>query len=132
MLTQTERWPLPAFLALCFVTALLISWAGRGAKQPMMQGAVPPELRSSAYAVNDFVERGFAALIGVVAGGLAGNTGAEFTRAMVWTVPGPWVLCLLFFAGFYWSYPRDSTRLRALMARRRTEIEEPVVPAPFP
>jgi MFS family permease len=41
-------------------------------------------------------------------------------------------LCLLFFAGFYWSYPRDAARLRALMARRRTELATPMVPAPFP
>jgi MFS family permease len=132
MLTQTAHWPLPAFLALCFVTALTISWAGRGAKQPMMQGAVPPELRSSAYALNDLFERGFAALIGVVAGGLAGTTGAEFTRAMVWTIPGPWILCLIFFSGFYWSYPRDAARLRALMARRRDEIEGQIIPGPLP
>ncbi len=122
MLTQTDRWPLWAFLLLCFVTALLISWAGRGAKEPMMQGAVPPELRATAYAMNDFIERGFAALISIVAGGLAGSTVQEFTRAMVWTIPGPWVLCLIFFTGFYWAYPRDAARLRAQMAERSKEI----------
>ena len=122
MLTQTQNWPLPAFLGLCFSTALLISWAGRGAKEPMMQGAVLPELRSTAYAMNDLIERGFAALISVVAGGLAGDTVAGFTRAMLWTVPGPWILCLLFFSGFYWAYPRDAARLRAQMAARRVEI----------
>lgn len=123
MLTRTEGWPLPAFLALCFFTALMISWPGRGAKQPMMQGAVPPELRSSAYAANDFVERGFAALIGVVAGRLAGNTVQEFTRALLWTIPGPWILCLALFTGFYWSYPRDSHRLAEQMTQRSAEIE---------
>ena len=122
MLTQTGGWPLPTFLALCFLTALMISWPGRGAKEPMMQGAVPPELRSSAYAMNDLIERGFAALISIVAGSLAGSTAQEFTRAMVWTIPFPWVLCLIFFSGFYWSYPRDSARLRAQMAERSVEI----------
>ncbi|MBN1934140.1 MAG: MFS transporter [Anaerolineae bacterium] len=122
MLTRTSNWSLPAFLALCLVTALLISWPGRGAKEPMMQGAVPPELRSTAYAMNDFIERGFAALISVVAGGLAGNTVESFTRAMVWTIPGPWILCFIFFAGFYWAYPRDAARLRAQMAQRQQEI----------
>jgi MFS family permease len=122
MLTQTEGWSLWAFLALCFFLALLIGWPGRGAKQPMMQGAVPPELRSSASAANDFIERGFAALIGVVAGSLAGSTVAEFTRALVWTIPVPWILCLIFFSGFYWSYPRDSQRLRMQMAERSAKI----------
>lgn len=122
MLTQTANWSVPAFLALCFTTALLISWAGRGAKEPMMQGAVAPELRSTAYAMNDLIERGFAALISVVAGGLAGNSVEDFTRAMLWTIPGPWILCLIFFTGFYWAYPRDSARLRAQMAQRQQEI----------
>jgi hypothetical protein len=122
MLTQTGDWPLGLFLALCLVTALMISWPGRGAKEPMMQGAVPPELRSTAYAMNDIIERGFAALISIVAGGLAGNTVQTFTRAMVWTISVPWVFCFVFFAGFYWAYPRDSARLRAQMAARRAEI----------
>ncbi len=126
MLTQTQGWPLWTFLVLCFVLALLIGWPGRGAKQPMMQGTVPPELRSSASAANDMIERGFAATIGVVAGGLAGNTVAQFTRALVWTIPVPWILCLIFFSGFYWSYPRDSRRLRAQMAERSAEIARSV------
>jgi MFS family permease len=124
MLTQTEAWPLWAFLVLCFILAVLIGWPGRGAKQPMMQGAVPPELRSSASAANDMIERGFAATISIVAGGLAGNTVAEFTQALVWTIPVPWILCLIVFSGFYWSYPRDSRRLRAEMAQRRADITD--------
>ena len=32
-------------------TALMIGWPGRGAKEPMMQAVVPPEMRSSAYSV---------------------------------------------------------------------------------
>jgi MFS family permease len=122
MLTRTEGWSVWAFLALCFFLAVLIGWPGRGAKQPMMQGTVPPELRSSASAANDLIERGFAALIGVVAGGLAGSTVTEFTRALVWTIPVPWILCLILFSGFYWSYPRDSIRLRKQMAERSAKI----------
>lgn len=122
MLTQTENWSFGAFLALCFFTALLISWTGRGSKEPMMQGAVPPELRSSAYAMNDFLERGFAALISIIAGGLAGQTVAQFTQAMLWTVTFPWVICFILYTGFYWAYPRDSLRLRTMMAQRAEEL----------
>jgi hypothetical protein len=109
-------------MALCFLIALLIGWPGRGAKQPMMQATVLPELRSSACALNDFVERGFAALISVVAGSLAGSTVAQFTRALVWTIPVPWILCLIFFSGFYWTYPRDARKMRAQLAARRFEL----------
>jgi MFS family permease len=122
MLTRTDGWPLLAFMALCFAIAVLSSWAGRGAKQPMLQSTVLPELRSSAQAANDFVERGFAALIGVVTGNLAGNTVAQFTRALVWTIPVPWILCLLLFTGFYWTYPRDARKMRAQLTARSAEL----------
>jgi len=122
MLTQTDGWSLPAFMGLCFLIALLISWPGRGAKQPMMQGTVLPELRSSAYAANDFVERGFAALISVVAGTLAGDTVEQFTRALIWTIPVPWILCLIAFSGFYWTYPRDARKMRAQLAKRSARL----------
>jgi len=122
MLTEAKDWPLSAFLGLCFFTALMISWPGKGAKEPMMQGTVAPELRSSAYALDDLIERGFAALISIVAGGLAGNTVEQFTRALLWTIPGPWILCLILFSGFYWVYPRDAARLRAQMSARRAEL----------
>jgi len=122
MLTQTGGWPLPTFMALCFAIAVLSSWPGRGAKQPMMQGTVLPELRSSAQAANDFVERGFAALIAIVTGSLAGSTVEQFTRALVWTIPVPWILCLILFSGFYWTYPRDSRKMRAQLAARSIEL----------
>ena len=121
MLTQTEDWPLWLFMILCFFTALMISWPGKGAKEPMMQGAVPPELRSTAFAMTTFIESGFAALVALFAGKLADQVG--LTKAMVWTVPVPWVICALLFSLFYWAYPRDSARLRAQMAERALEID---------
>lgn len=120
MLTQTQDWPFWAFFALCFGTALTISWAGKGAKEPMMQGAVPPELRSTAHAMTTFIESGFAALVAYVAGRLADSIG--FTQALVWTIPVPWIVCFVLYSLFYWAYPRDAARLRALMAKRAEEL----------
>jgi hypothetical protein len=120
LFTQTEDWPLGAMLALCFVTALLISWPGKGAKEPMMQGVTPPELRASAFAMVTMIESGFAAIVAIVAGGLADRIG--FTQAMVWTIPVPWILCALLFSLFYLTYPKDSARLRASMAARAEEL----------
>jgi MFS family permease len=122
MLTQTENWAFWPFFFLCFVTALLISWPGKGAKEPMMQATVPPELRGTAFAMVTFIESGFAAISAWIAGSLADSIG--LTRALVWTIPVPWVLCFLLFSLFYWAYPRDSQRLRALMAARAAEIRE--------
>ncbi len=120
LFTQTANWGFWPFFFLCFLTALLISWAGKGAKEPMMQGALPPELRATAFAMTTFVESGFAAIAAYIAGKLADTIG--FTPAMIWTIPFPWVICLLVYTLFYWAYPRDSAKLRALMAERAQEL----------
>jgi MFS family permease len=120
LFTRTENWGFWPFFALCFGTALLISWPGKGAKEPMMQGAVPPELRATAFAMTTFIESGFAAVAAYIAGSLADSIG--FTRAMIWTIPFPWVICAILYSGFYWAYPRDAADLRARMAERAQEI----------
>ncbi|TFG73507.1 MAG: MFS transporter [Anaerolineales bacterium] len=120
LFSQTENWGFWAFFALCFFTALMISWPGKGAKEPMMQGAVPPELRATAFAMTTFIESGFAAVAAWIAGNLADSIG--LTKALLWTIPFPWVICLFLYTGFYWVYPRDTQRLRALMAERAQEI----------
>jgi len=120
LFTRTADWSLAGIVALSFFTALLISWPGKGAKEPMMQAVTPPELRSTAFSIVTFIERGFAALIAYVAGILADNMG--LTQALLWTVPFPWILCAAIFSLFYWVYPKDSANLRALMASRAGEI----------
>lgn len=121
LFTGTKDWPFWGIVALCFGTALLIGWSGKGAKEPMMQGAVPPELRSTAFAMTTFIESGFAALVAIFAGTLADRIG--LTPAMIWTIPVPWILCGLVYSIFYWAYPRDSKILRAQMAERAEEIQ---------
>jgi hypothetical protein len=34
----------------------------------------------------------------------------------------PWIICAALFSLFYWTYPRDSANLRALMAERADEL----------
>jgi MFS family permease len=121
LLSQTADWPLGAIAALSFGTALLISWPGKGAKEPMMQATTPPELQSSSFAIVTFFESGFAALVALFAGLLADRVG--LTQAMIWTVPVPWILCAVLFTGFYFTYPRDSAKLRAIMAERAEDLE---------
>jgi MFS family permease len=120
LFTQTAAWSYGAIVTLSFITALLISWAGKGSKEPMIQGVTPPELRASAFAFITFIENGFTAVAAYIAGALADRIG--LTPAMIWMIPVPWVLCAAFFSLFYWSYPRDSVRLRAQMAARAEEI----------
>lgn len=122
LFTGTEDWPLWGIGVLCFFTALLISWPGKGSKEPMMQGVTPPELRATAFSMTTFIESGFAALAGVIAGSLADQIG--LSKAMLWTIPFPWIICALLFSLFYITYPKDSAKLRALMAERAELIEQ--------
>jgi len=121
LLTGTEDWSLGGLLALSLVTALMISWPGKGAKEPMMQAVTPPELRSVAYSVVAFIENGFSALVAVFAGWLADKIG--LTEAMVWTIPVPWIVCGVIFSFFYFTYPRDSAKLHHEMSERARIIE---------
>jgi hypothetical protein len=109
-------------MILCFFTALMISWPGKGAKEPMMQGVVPPELRGTAFSIVTFIESGFAAIAGVIAGSLADRIG--LTESLVWTIPFPWIICAALFSLFYFTYPKDSKNLRNLMAERARIIEQ--------
>lgn len=120
LFTQTTDWSLASLVALSFVTALLISWPGKGAKEPMMQGVTPPELRATAFSMVTAIESGFAAIAALLAGRLGDSLG--FTQALLWTVPFPWIICALLFSLFYVTYPRDSAKLRALMAERAEEL----------
>jgi hypothetical protein len=109
-------------MALSFFTALMISWPGKGAKEPMMQGVVPPELRGTAFSMTTFIESGFAAIAGVIAGTLADRIG--LSQALIWTVPFPWVICAALFSLFYLTYPKDAVKLRELMAKRAEIIDK--------
>lgn len=122
LFTRTADWTLWQIIALSFFTALLISWPGKGAKEPMMQGVVPPELRGTAFSITTFIESGFAAIAGIIAGTLADRIG--LSAALLWTVPFPWIICAALFSLFYFTYPKDSENLRNLMAERAEIIAQ--------
>ena len=66
------------------------------------------------------VEGGLSAFAGLIAGTLADRLG--LTTALLWTVPFPWILCGLAFSIFYFTYPKDSKKLRDQMAARAVEL----------
>lgn len=119
-LTQASNMTFWQVIGLATFTALMIGWPGHGAKEPMMQAVVPPEMRSSAYSVVNFIEGGLSAFSGLIAGALADRIG--LTNALLWTIPFPWIICGAFFTLFYFTYPKDAERVRLLMAQRREEL----------
>jgi len=120
LLTRGQYFSFWQILGFAFFTALMIGWPGRGAKEPMMQAVVPPELRSSAYSVVSLIEGGLSAFAGLIAGTLADSIG--LTKALVWTIPVPWIVCGVVFTLFYFTYPGDAQKVRENMRSRRSEL----------
>ena len=120
LLTRTENWSIPALTAFSFIIGLLISWPGKGSKEPMMAAVVPPELRSTAFAMTTFVESGFAAIVALVFGLIADKI--DLQTAMFWTIPIPWIVCAILFSGFYFTYPKDREKQHLLMKQRAEEL----------
>jgi len=56
----------------------------------------------------------------LIAGRLADSS--SLTEDLLWTIPFPWLICAAVYTLFYWSYPRDSVRQRAMMAQRAREL----------
>lgn len=121
LLTRTQDWSIPALTAFCFSIGLLISWPGKGSKEPMMAAVTPPELRSTAFALTTFVESGFAAIVALIFGLIADRINLQ--TAMLWTIPVPWILCAILFSGFYLTYPKDREKLVSLLEKRAIELE---------
>ena len=120
LFTRTENWSLLQIALLCFVTALFIGWPGKGSKEPMMPAVSPLELRYTAFAATTFIENGFAAVVALIFGFIADKI--DLHTAMIWTIPVPWILCAILYSGFYFTYPKDSAKLRELMAQRAAEL----------
>ncbi len=120
LLTQTAEWPFWGIVLWGFVTALFISWAGKGSKEPMVQGVTVPELRASAFAFIIFIESGFAAGAAFIAGALADQIG--LTNAMLWTITFPWIICVVIYSLFYFTYPRDVAIQKQEMAQRAAHL----------
>lgn len=121
LLARTQDWSIPALTAFCFFIGLLISWPGKGSKEPMMAAVTPPELRSTAFSLTTFVESGFAAIVALIFGLIADRINLQ--TAMLWTIPVPWILCAILFSGFYLTYPKDREKLVKLLEQRAVELE---------
>jgi len=120
LIKGTDNWSIAQLTAFCFFIGLLISWPGKGAKEPMMAAVVPPELRSTAFAMTTFVENGFAAIVALIFGLIADKI--DLPTAMFWTVPIPWIFCAILFSGFYFTYPKDHEKQRLLLEERAREL----------
>nr|MDO8079176.1 MFS transporter [Candidatus Freyarchaeota archaeon] len=84
------------FMIFALVTAALISWAGPGAVTPIVAAVNKPEVRSTAYSLEQIFEQGFGAFAAVLVGFFADSVinGGIAGFAMGWISPyiGLWLI----------------------------------------
>jgi MFS family permease len=107
-------------MVIALLMGMMIGWAGKGGRDPILQAVLRPELRSTAWALIAAVEGGLSALAAFLAGALAENYGLNL--AMLLCVPLSWSLLFLCWFAYYYTYPRDAERLRGQMAARDVEL----------
>ena len=82
------RMDLLLYIGVAFFTAVMMSWAGVGAVQPIVSAVNKPEIRSTAWALEQMFEQGFAAFGIVLTGWIADNINLGVSGiAMQWISP---------------------------------------------
>lgn len=108
------------FMALLALTAIFIPFASANVISTVMD-ITAPEVRSTAYAVESFIESGGAALAPLIAGMIADRS--TLGNAILLICISTWIVCAIFFllAGLFVS--KDVSDLRAQM-RARADYEQ--------
>jgi MFS family permease len=105
----------PLFLAMLCATALFIPFAAPNVISTVYDIALP-EVRSTASAIQYFIESGGAALAPLLAGIIAVN--ASLKDAILIICISAWILCAIFLALAAYLVPRDIETLRSQMRER--------------
>jgi len=122
LLIVTIRTPLPnqgQFMVLLSITALFIPFASANVISTVYDVTLP-EVRSTALAVQYFIENAGAALSPLVAGLIAVRYSLQ--DAILWICVSTWLLCAAFFLGVAYLLPKDIATLRGQL-RERAELE---------
>ncbi len=104
-----------AFLVMLSLTAIFIPFAASNVLSTIYDVTLP-EVRSTAVAVESFIENLGAALSPLIVGIFAERTSLE--NAFLWICVSTWLLCGLFFLLAARRVPKDSAHLRGQMAER--------------
>jgi MFS family permease len=106
------------FVYMC-ITALFIPLSSVNVLSTIYDITIP-EVRSSAQAVESFIENIGAALAPVIAGAVALTHTMHFS--ILWICVIAWSLCFIFYLGAFFTIDHDINNLRAQMAERAKSI----------
>ncbi len=115
-LLLTRAHSIPAIVLCASIAGFFIDWTRRGVAQPLVQNVTPPELRSTAMALTEFVNGAAASVIIILFSGYARTHG--LTAALMMLGCGAWSLAILATPFYCMTYPGDAKRLRETMEQR--------------
>ena len=107
-------------LPLGLLTGIGLSSVDTGARWPMAQAVLRPELRATGRAALDMVLGLAAALAMSLSGHLANQVGVGAMLLLL--VPAPKLIAALAWLPMYRTYPRDRAALHEVLAERRQEL----------
>ena len=113
LLTPVEQ--KTTFLLLMSLTALFMPFSSPNVLSTIFD-ITPPEVRSTAQAVEYFIENSGAALAPIIAGAIAVATTVQ--TAILWICVSTWVLCFFLYLGALFFIDGDIKDLRTQMAER--------------
>jgi MFS family permease len=134
------------YLILGGLTGFGISWTAGGCNNPIFSEIFPPEIRSSAFAVDRVFEGSFGALGSIFVGFAAASLGFLTPSTELQNIPLndplrianmqalalgiflvaliPWIICLIIYSFVYLTYPKDYEKMRVLLETRAQRLEE--------
>ncbi len=121
LLTLAMNVPAPSqtlFLAALCLAALFVPFASPNVVSTVYDVTLP-EVRSTAMAIQSFIEESGAALAPLITGVIALN--ATLGDAILWICVAAWLLCAVLFAGAALGLPRDIAALRHQLQARAAE-----------
>ncbi len=106
------------------LAGLSLASVDTGARWPITQGILRPELRASGRAALDMVIGLMSSLAVSISGGLVGLLSDNVTLMLLILVPAPKLLAAILWLPLLKTYPRDRRALHDLLERRRREIAQ--------
>lgn len=136
-----------AYIAVGFLTGMLISWAATACNSPIFAELFEPEIRSTAFSIDRLFEGAFAASGTLIVGWLAvylfnyitPAAGVQLNQltqavrttnidalanAMLIATVVPWLFCLFIYFFVYKTYPADKQRIQGILKQRKSELEQ--------
>jgi MFS family permease len=104
------------------LSGLGLSSVDTGARWPITQAVLRPELRASGRAALDMVQGALGALAMALTGGIVDHFGGSITTMLLIMIPLPKLLSVLAWILVFRTYPKDRTALHELLLHRREEI----------